>query len=198
MDASNVTPTTLKKRKASPLLLWARQHKILAVVLFALILLVLVYVLLRFLLAPNVQMFTERGSSMLPTLKDGQTFLVDKMSYRFHAPSRGDIVVFTYPGYTVGTLAKRVIGLPGDTIAIKSVGQIYHVFVNSKLLNEPYINEPPDAPYPASCAKPKTCVPVTVPADHLFVLGDNRTASFDSRSWGYLPMKYVIGRALSG
>lgn len=144
----------------------------------------------------SLQNFKVDGISMLPTLQSGELILVDKVSYHFHLPSRGDIVVFKYPLDTTRDFIKRVIGLPGDKIVIKMVNGVYRTFVNGKMLDEPYINEAPDAAYPASCAVPTTCKPVTVPSHDLFVMGDNRTMSYDSRAWGWMPMKDMIGRAL--
>src|SRR5581483_2237209 len=97
----------------------------------------------------SLQNFKVDGISMLPTLQSGELILVDKISYRFHAPSRGDIIVFKYPEDPTRDFIKRVIAVPGDTIAIKMVGGVYHVFVDGKMLSEPYINEAPDTAYPA-------------------------------------------------
>jgi len=144
----------------------------------------------------SLQNFKVDGTSMVPTLQSGEYILVDKISYRFHLPARGDIVVFKYPGDLTRDFIKRVIGLPGDRIAIRLVGGIYHAFVNGKMLSEPYINGPPDAAYPEGCAGARTCTPHVVPAGDLFVMGDNRNFSYDSRSWGDLPTSDIIGRAL--
>ena len=143
----------------------------------------------------SLQRFEVLGASMVPTLKEGDYILVDKISYHFHPPARGDIVVFRYPGDTSRDFIKRVIAVPGDKIAIKRENGTYHVFVNNKMLNQLYSNEAPDGPYPADCAAPKTCTPETVQPKHVFVMGDNPGASFDSRSWGQLPMSDMIGRA---
>lgn len=126
--------------------------------------------------------------SMVPTLAVGDRLLVEKVSYRLHPPSQGDIVVFEPPpqlqayGYQVSqAFIKRVIGLPGQQVQV-SQGQ---VFVNGKPLAETYILEAPQYEMP----------PVTVPADQLFVMGDNRNDSNDSHVWGFLPIENVIGRA---
>ena len=148
----------------------------------------------------SLQNFKVDGTSMVPTLMNGEYILVDKISYRFHGdlPARGDIIVFKFPQDTSRDFIKRVIGLPGDKIAIKLVGGTYHTFVNGRMLDEPYINPkaPSDTAYPADCASAKTCTPHVVPPGTLFVMGDNRNFSFDSRMWGDVPKSDIIGRAL--
>jgi len=146
----------------------------------------------------SLQNFKVDGTSMVPSLLSGEYILVDKISYRFHGdlPARGDIIVFKFPQDTSRDFIKRVIGLPGDRIAIKLVGGRYRTYVNGKMLDEPYINGPIDRAYPDDCASAKTCTPHVVPPGDLFAMGDNRNASFDSRMWGDLPKNDIIGRAL--
>jgi signal peptidase I len=146
----------------------------------------------------SLQNFKVDGTSMVPTLQNGEYILVDKISYRLHGdlPARGDIIVFKYPQDTSRDFIKRVIGLPGDRVAIEPAGGTYRAFVNGKMLEEPYINGPIDQAYPADCANAKTCTPHVVPPGTLFVMGDNRNLSFDSRMWGDLPKNDIIGRAL--
>lgn len=121
------------------------------------------------------------GFSMMPTLQDGEFVLVNKLAYRAGLPMRGDIVVFRSTTVTDLDLIKRVIGLPGDKINIRG-GTLT---VNGQILNEPYIN-----------AAPAYSGEWRVPADYLFVLGDNRNDSSDSHAWGFLPMQNVIGKAM--
>lgn len=150
----------------------------------------------------SLQNFMVQGTSMVPTLQDGEMILVDKISYRFHLPARGDIVVFIAPPEPSKDFIKRVIGLPGDKIIIKPVVgadhiAVNHVFVNGRMLNEPYIAAAPADVYPATCLdQSRSCAPAVVPNGDLFVMGDNRNGSYDSREWGFLPIKNVIGRAL--
>jgi signal peptidase I len=128
------------------------------------------------------------SESMYPTLYVGDRLVVEKLSYHFHPPKTGDIVVFHTPpelqrrGYDKNqAFIKRVIGMPGEIISVVD-GKVY---LNNQPIQEDYIAEPPNQPFP----------PVKVPADKLFVMGDNRNDSNDSRYWGFLPRENVIGRA---
>lgn len=119
--------------------------------------------------------------SMQPTLKPGEFLLVNRVAYRFGNPSIGDIIVFHAPGASNTDYIKRVIGLPGDQVTV-SDGIVY---VNNQPLYEPYIAEAPQ--YTGSW---------DIPADHYFVLGDNRNNSSDSHMWGFIPRDDIVGRAL--
>jgi signal peptidase I len=121
------------------------------------------------------------GFSMLPTLKDGEFVLVNRLAYRFGVPQRGDIIVFHFPLDPQQDLIKRVIGLPGDEISV----QAGVVKVNGQGLQEPYIAAPPQ--YSGNWV---------VPAGNLFVLGDNRNDSSDSHAWGMLPEEKIVGKAV--
>lgn len=124
------------------------------------------------------------SGSMLDTLKLGDQFIAEKFSYRVmhQEPERGDIVVFRHPEDKRAPWVKRVIGLPGDEIEIHD----FKVYINGEVLEEDYIRQRPWREYG----------PVTVPADELFVMGDNRNNSVDSRSWGFLPRENLLGRAV--
>ena len=132
----------------------------------------------------SLQPFTVQGQSMEPTLHNHEYILVEKVTYWLHAPQRGDVVVFRYPGDPSVDYIKRVIGLPGDHVQIHDGG----VYVNGHRLTEKYIAAPPDY---SGC----TYCDVTVPKNDLFVLGDNRDNSSDSHEWGLLPRGNVVGRA---
>jgi len=121
------------------------------------------------------------GDSMDPTLATGEYVIVNRLSYRIGAPQRGDIIVFHFPGNPKEEYITRIIGLPGDELQVKG-GQVY---INSQLLNEPYLNV--KIGYTGSWL---------VPAGQLFVLGDNRNNSSDSHDWGTVPMDYVVGKAI--
>ena len=146
-----------------------------------------------------LQQFYISGPSMETTLFQDNRVLVNKLSYRFGDVGRGDVVVFdrvTTSGGVVehDDLIKRVIALGGDTIQIKQC----EVFVNGARVDEPYV-DPIDRAVSdlASQCRVVDMPTVTVPDDQLFVMGDNRAESFDSRSFGTIPKKLVIGRAFA-
>lgn len=139
---------------------------------------VLIALLLNFFV---VQPTKVRGQSMEPTLHTDEYLLVEKISYHVHAPRRGDVVVFRYMGDESENFIKRVIGVPGDTVSIVS-GRVY---INSEPLVEPYLLQLPRDGMP----------PTVVPEGKLFVLGDNRLNSNDSRTFGMVGMDEVVGRA---
>lgn len=124
------------------------------------------------------------GESMEDTLHDRERLMVDKISYRFVEPKRGEIIVFRFPADPRARFVKRVIGIPGDTIEIRN----RVVYLNGVPLDEPYIKGPTYQDMP----------PVTVKPGHVFVMGDNRNNSLDSRfpQVGQVPYELIIGRAL--
>lgn len=128
------------------------------------------------------------SGSMEPTLEINDRLVVEKISYYFNPPERGDIVVFWPPdnlfpeGKRRDAFIKRVIGLPGDTIEISN-GK---VSINGELIEEDYIKAEPNYVWG----------PETVPADSYLVLGDNRNSSYDSHSWGFVPAENIIGKAV--
>ena len=119
------------------------------------------------------------GSSMNPTLFNGQYLIIDNISYLLEDPQRGDVIVFKHPQNDLN-LIKRVVGLPGDHVEIRD----RTVLVNGVPLDEPYIQAPPA--YSGSW---------DVPANEYFVLGDNRNNSSDSHSWSFLPEENILGKA---
>ncbi len=120
------------------------------------------------------------GSSMNPTLQDGEYLIVNNLSYYLNEPERGDIIVFRHPTSELN-LIKRVIGVPGDTVVVENGV----VTVNGVPLDEPYIAAPPT--YRGQW---------NVPEDAYFVLGDNRNSSSDSHTWSFLPEENIVGKAL--
>jgi len=131
-----------------------------------------------------VQAFKIPSESMVRTLLVGDHLLVNKMVYMFGDPERGDIIVFRYPMDQSRDFVKRVVGLPGETVRV--AGE--KVFINGKLLDEPY------AIYDRGGIG-GDFGPVKVPAGHLFMMGDNRDNSQDSRVWGMLDVNLILGKA---
>ncbi len=122
----------------------------------------------------------KEGPSMQPNLYIGYRVMTEKVSYRFHPAHRGDIVVVDPP--SGGTaLIKRVVGLPGDVVRVRGG----HTWINGELLDEPWVAYFGGMEYG----------PARVPPDHLFIMGDNRAQSTDSRAIGPVPMASVRGRA---
>lgn len=145
------------------------------------ILTLLIFLLLRFAL----QNFAIDGHSMEPTLHNTQLILVDKVSYLFHAPQRGDIIVFVAPPHPTEDYIKRIVGLPGDVVSIHNTT----VIVDGTTLHENYVAPQNQGnPYPSFTN-------LVVPQNAYFVLGDNRNGSSDSRDWGCVPRQNIIGRA---
>ncbi len=133
-----------------------------------------------------VQNFDVDGHSMEPNLHDQERLMVDKWTYLFHPPARGDIVVFIAPPQPTLDYVKRVIGLPGDVITIHNTT----VIVDGVTLHDTFVS-------PANQGNPfadKQIENLVVPPNDYFVLGDNRANSSDSRDWGFLPRKNIIGR----
>lgn len=147
---------------------------------FAFIALVVVVPIRLFVAQP----FIVSGASMVPTFQNGQYLIVDELSYRFTPPARGDVIVFRYPKDTSQFFIKRVIGLPGETVAIGDAGiTITHTDGTTEVLPEPYVVNHGNG-------GPET---YTVPLDNYFVMGDNRPESSDSRTWGMLPRADIVG-----
>lgn len=131
-----------------------------------------------------VELYIVDGPSMRPTLENHERLVVNKFIYNFHEPERGDVLVFRYPRDPSRDFIKRVIALPGDTIEIKD-GQ---VFVNDQLQNETYILEKTRTEYPKA----------KIPEGTIFVMGDNRNNSEDSRfsDVGFVPFNLIKGKAI--
>lgn len=133
------------------------------------------------------QPFVVNGGSMDTTFLDGEYLIVDEMTYRFHEPQRGDVLIFKYPQDPSKYFIKRLIGLPGETVVVKSDSVTVINAANPKgiELNEPYIH-----------SRTFGNLSTTMGPDEYFVMGDNRLVSSDSRVWGVLPKKDLIGRPI--
>ncbi len=131
--------------------------------------------------------FIVEGASMAPTFETGDYLIVDELSYRFQAPARGSILIFKYPRDPSKSFIKRIIGLPGETVSV-SDGRVS--IINSEhpdgfKLNEPYVK----------LSKQESFNNVLGLGEY-FVLGDNRLGSADSRIWGPVPARNIVGRPL--
>ena len=146
---------------------------------------IVVAVVLAFLIRQFVvELYIVDGPSMRPTLQSQQRLVVNKFIYRFRAPEKGEILVFQYPRDPSRDFIKRVIAVPGDTVEIKDG----RVLVNDQVLSEDYILEKTRGDYPKS----------TVPEGTVFVMGDNRNNSEDSRfaDVGFVPGALIKGKAV--
>ncbi|MEW6523434.1 MAG: signal peptidase I [Bacillota bacterium] len=128
-----------------------------------------------------MESFVVQGSSMEPTLLNSERLLVNKITFRLREPQRGDIIVFRYPRSPDRDYIKRVIAVAGETVEIK-LGRVY---VDGRVLSEPYLLRSGTANFPVTM----------VPDGHVFVLGDNRGNSDDSRAFGPVPLELIKGKA---
>ena len=150
-----------------------------------------------------VQAFKIPSGSMKPTLEIGDHILVNKFSYGVKLPylrntiipvgqpQRGDIAVFIYPEDKSKDFIKRVIAVGGDTVEIRDK----KLFVNGKAVDDPHGVHVEDVIYPRAIQRRDNFGPVRVPEGTLFVMGDNRDQSYDSRFWGFVKLEDVIGKA---
>ena len=150
-----------------------------------------------------VQAFKIPSGSMLETLQIGDHILVNKLRYgirmpivgkrifKFQDPRRGDVIVFVYPVDPSKDFIKRVIGEPGDAIEVKHK----QVFINGAKLDDHYGQFVEGSGEGSRLTPRDNFGPVTVPADQVFVMGDNRDRSYDSRFWGFVPLDDVRGKA---
>ena len=135
-----------------------------------------------FILTPN----QVKGASMEPTFRTGDYILTSRVTYKFRKLKRGDVIVFKSPKNPDVEYIKRIIGLPGDIITIKNS----EVFINNNLLTEKYIASATNL-WDGSCIKDN--VSYTVPQDYIFVMGDNRPRSSDSREFCAVTIDSIIG-----
>jgi signal peptidase I len=131
------------------------------------------------------QPFIVKGQSMEPNFEDGDYLIIDEITYRFREPKRGEVVVFKNPMNEHQRFIKRIIGLPGETVEI-SDGKIFISNGEKKVLQEPYLN----FSFTAGDIR------ITLGKDEYFVLGDNRQFSLDSRRFGPIKKKEIVGRVL--
>jgi signal peptidase I len=159
--------------------IWVEARSLIRDIIFAglVALLVLVFV---------VRPVKVEGTSMEPRLETEERIFVNEFIYNFSPIERGDIVVFWYPDDPSKSFIKRVIGLPGETISIDQQGRVH---INNRLVDEPYLS-------PDRNRMPRPMAETVVKSHYYFVMGDNRDASNDSRSWGLVPERYIYGKAM--
>jgi len=128
------------------------------------------------------QPFIVKGQSMEPNFENGNYLIIDELSFRFRDPRRGEVVVFRYPHNPSQRFIKRIIGLPGEKIEIKAGS----IMVDDQILDE--------SEYLPSGVQTLGNIQIALNENEYFVLGDNRISSSDSRQWGSLPRKNIVGR----
>ena len=167
-------PSMEKKRSiVGALMHWLRD------LLFSVVLAIIVILFLY-------QPVKVEGTSMMPTLDDQERIFINKFVYRFNFEKidRGDTVVFWFPGDPTKSYIKRVIGMPGDKVEVRDG----NVIVNGHVLVEDYV--------PQEYRDQSEMRPTAVGPDEYFVLGDHRSSSNDSRTWGMVPRRYIYGKAV--
>jgi len=173
-------------KKRERVLSWLRETVESVVIAFFLAFVIIIFV---------VQGFWIPSGSMEPNFHIGVTIMANKFLYDINNVKRGDIIIFKFPLDPSKNFIKRAIGLPGDEINVSDK----KVYINGKLSNEPYVVHR----VPRICKDPSSKQeyisdqygPIKVPADSLFVMGDNRDSSYDSRYWGFVPAENIIGEA---
>ncbi len=148
---------------------------------------IIIVVLVRSFVA---QPFIVDGESMSPNFHTGHYLIIDELSYHFKQPARGDVIVLRYPLDTKRFFLKRIIGLPGDRVTLKD-GKVYITNAENPggaVLVEPYEQQ---VTFPAGPYRD-----VVLGPDQYFAMGDNRAGSDDSRTWGILPRKDIVGHVL--
>jgi len=165
--------------------LWSEIKSITRDIIFAAVMAVLIVVFV-------VQPVKVEGTSMQPRLENEERIFVNKFKYNFEPIQRGDIIVFWFPDDPSKSFIKRIIGLPGETIDMDGLG---HITINGVPLDESYL-----APERNQMARARWATVdqrwKAIRQHYYFVMGDNRDMSNDSRSWGWVPEKYIYGKAM--
>ena len=176
---SNADAAVVTKKQAPE----KKEHPLAEIVRFAILAIIIVVPIRMFIAQP----FIVSGASMDNTFENGQYLIVDQLTYYFEEPSRGDVIIFRYPRDPSKFFIKRVIGLPGDTLAIEDSKVVItnEDYPTGFILDEPYVKS-------MAIAAPMT--EVLGPREY-FVMGDNRDQSSDSRVWGVLQKERIVGRA---
>lgn len=148
------------------------------------------YFIIAFIITLPIKMFIAQpfvvsGTSMVPTFEDKDYLVIDELSYRFNNPERGDVIVFRYPKDQTKYYIKRIVGLPGETVDVRSNGIYVSTGTSTPLrVDDSFIRHPGGPTNGETLLSP----------EEYFVAGDNRAESYDSRFWGAVPKKLIIGR----
>jgi signal peptidase I len=147
-----------------------------------------------YLLSYPYKSYTIPASSMEPSLRVGDRFIAEKKQYVPESLKRGDIVIFPYPDDPAREFVKRIIGLPHDKVEIVNK----RVLINDQPIQEPYIQHISEEIFPQESSPRDNFGPVVVPSDSIFLLGDNRDSSLDSRFWEnrYVKIHDIAGKPL--
>jgi signal peptidase I len=185
----NSTPNTADvektKKPVDPTEIERSPHPVWEVIKFFLLATIIVVPIRLFIAQP----FIVSGTSMEPTFSTSQYLIVDEISYRLHEPKRGDVIILKYPRNPSKFFIKRIIGLPGETLTIKD-GVVLITKPGNAVpltLDEPYLAE--------ANKKLDDNMTVELTDTEYFVMGDNRKASLDSRTWGTLQERFIVGQA---
>ena len=180
MDHDHVNEKTMDETREQK-----KSGEYLQLTVYSVVALVLAFSIRFFIAAP----YLVQGASMDATFHSNNYLIIDRISYRFEEPQRGDVIVFRYPRDPSRSFIKRVIGLPGETVVMDghSVRIIDDTHPDGFIIDEPYAG--------ANNMR-ENHLRITIDKNEYFVLGDNRDESADSRIWGLLPRENIIGRAL--
>jgi len=171
MLSDEVEAAPVEGNQSSPV--WLLLRELLETIVLSLV----IFLLIRLV----IQNYRIESHSMQPNFYEGEFILVNKLAFKLGEPTRGEVIVFHNPGNVEEDYIKRVIGLPGDEVTIRE----QTVFINGQPLAEPYDTREFNDSFG----------PQTVPPDHLFVMGDNRGNSSDSRRIGPIPEELIVGQA---
>ena len=173
-----ITPQHNPKKKKSPFLTVLKEILIFAIIAFCIVLPFRIYI---------AEPYLVDGRSMDPTFATGDYLIVNKLSYKIGTPKRNTVIVFKYPNDPTRSFIKRIIGLPGETVIVKD---------DTVTIKNPENPEGFTIDQSYVIHTSQDSITTTLSGDEYFVMGDNRAESFDSRAWGPLNKKFILGEPL--